>query len=371
LSSSAKNIRIIIAGGGTGGHVFPALAIKQALVSRVPNIQVIFAGTKHGLEASILPREGERFELLWISGFSRTHMLRNLLLPVKLLVSFLQCAVLLAKFRPHVVVGTGGYVMGPVLWTAQLAGIPTILQEQNSLPGYTTRRLSAQAKAVCVAFAEAGPFLKANRIEITGNPLRASFKTVDRTTARQEWDLDHSRPTLLVFGGSAGAKSINQTIAKSISALTTSYNLIWQTGKSGLPLDVDQTAIGDAQQAKRLIVRDFIHNMPSAYAVSDLAICRSGAMTLAELAMAGVPAILVPYPFATDDHQTANAKSVADKGAAILIRDANFTSEALLSAMASLTMEQRQSMSARMASLARPDAALKIADLILANVRQA
>ncbi len=204
-----------------------------------------------------------------------------------------QSFLLLKRFKPQVVIGTGGYVMGPVLWTAQRLGIPTLLQEQNSFPGYTTRKLAAKANVVCVGFEDAVKRLPAQaHVEVTGNPLRDSFHTLDRETARQRWPLDPARKTLLVFGGSAGAKSINEAVGGAIELLARGYNVIWQTGKLGLPTTVNRAVIDAATRAGNLKVLEFIDDMPGAYAMADIAICRAGAMTLAELSMAGVPAIL-------------------------------------------------------------------------------
>jgi len=359
--------RIIIAGGGTGGHVFPALAIQQALSRRCTNATVIFVGTCHGLEATVIPRVGETLYKLWISGFSRQHILRNMLLPIKLAVSFGQSLALLSRFRPHTVIGTGGYVMGPVLWTAQHLKIPTLIQEQNSFPGYTTRRLAPKASMVCAGFEDVKSRLPGVRVEFTGNPLRASFTAIDRGTAQKRWALDASRKTVLVFGGSAGARSINEAIAGALRELLESFNVIWQTGRLGIPSSLDQTVIQTAIAAKRLIVREFIDDMASAYAAADLAVCRAGAMTLAELAMIGLPAVLIPYPFATDDHQTANANSVVERGAAVIIPDRELNAGKIMSVIKDSMQDELKlaQMASHMKSLARPDAADRIAGIAL------
>ncbi len=363
----AGAIRIVIAGGGTGGHVFPALAIKQAIVQLAPSAQVVFVGTRHGLEATVMPREHETFKTLWISGFSRRRALQNLWLPLKLGVSFFQSLALLTTFRPRVVIGTGGYAMGPVLWTAQKLGIPTLLQEQNSHPGWTTRKLAPHASVVCIGFEEARASLRSARVEFTGNPLRTSFRAEDAATARKRWNLDPTRKTVLIFGGSAGARSINHAVSGVLGTLTESVNVIWQTGKLGVPSNMEKQVISTAVESNHLRVLEFIEDMSGAYAVADLAICRAGAMTLAELTMTGVPAILIPYPFATDDHQTANAKAMESRGAALLIKDSELTPDTVLSAAQSClkSEEALSSMSEKMKSLAQPDAAARIAEIAL------
>jgi UDP-N-acetylglucosamine--N-acetylmuramyl-(pentapeptide) pyrophosphoryl-undecaprenol N-acetylglucosamine transferase len=367
-----SSLKVVIAGGGTGGHVFPALAIKQAIVQKVPDAQVIFAGTSHGIEAVVMPREHEELKLFWISGFSRSHMARNLLLPFKLMDSFVRSFAWLSAFKPQIVIGTGGYVMGPVLWTAQRLGIPTLLQEQNSFPGYTTRRLAPKATVVCAGFEDAKKRLPGARVEVTGNPLRASFRAADRAAAKQKWNLDPTRPTLLVFGGSAGARSINEAVASALPALNGSFNLIWQTGKLGVPSAVSPELTQAATSTHQLIVLEFIEDMASAYAACDLAVCRAGAMTLAELAMSATPAILIPYPFATDDHQRANAEAVEAQGAAAVIADSALNPDLLMATLKRCTDSPSllSSMSTRMASLARPEAAARIAEIALSIVRK-
>ena len=205
MSSPAQNkYRIVLAGGGTGGHVFSALGIKQALARKSPNSEFIFVGTRRGLEARAIPRENEQLKTLWISGFHRHHALRNLLLPLKLVVSAFQSLWLLSTFKPHLVIGTGGYVMGPVLFFAQKLGIPTLLQEQNSFPGLTTRKLAARADMVCLGFESAKSKLQGVITHFTGNPLRSSFTKCDRAEAQKKWPLDPTRKTVLVFGGFFG-----------------------------------------------------------------------------------------------------------------------------------------------------------------------
>jgi UDP-N-acetylglucosamine--N-acetylmuramyl-(pentapeptide) pyrophosphoryl-undecaprenol N-acetylglucosamine transferase len=368
---SAKRKRILIAGGGTGGHVFPALAIRQAIAELDSAAEVLFVGTKHGLEAKIIPHHGERLRTLWISGFSRQHMLRNLILPVKLLVSTVQSLWLLLSWRPAVVVGTGGYVMGPVLWLAQRLRIPTVLQEQNSRPGWTTRKLAQRASCVCLGFEDARHSLKSPHIEITGNPLRTTFILVDRAKANTAWNLDAARPTLLVFGGSTGARSINEAIASVLPSLLDQCNILWQTGKLGTPSITDKERMASAIAEKKLCVREFIDDMPSAYAAANLAVCRAGAITLGELAASALPAVLIPYPFATDDHQTANAKSVVTAGAARMISDASLTPEKLTDIVLQLlaSPEELAAMSRNMQSLAKPDAARRIAEIVLSQAK--
>ncbi|MBU1983093.1 undecaprenyldiphospho-muramoylpentapeptide beta-N-acetylglucosaminyltransferase [bacterium] len=367
-----ETLRIVIAGGGTGGHVFPALAIGEALRKKTPQVHLIYIGTRRGLEADVIPRAGGELRTLWISGFARRRIIQNLLLPVKLLVSFLQSFWLLLTVRPHVVVGTGGYVMGPVLWVAQRLGMPTVLQEQNSFPGYTTRKLARRAQLVCAGFEETRNRLTGCEVIVTGNPLRPSFQTLNRERARAQWNFDYSRKTLLIFGGSAGARAINEAVSAALSELLKQWNLIWQTGRLGIPASTDSSIVQQAIAQHRLIVREFIQEMPEAYAVADLAVCRAGAMTLAELAASGLPAVLVPYPHAADDHQTSNAQSVTSAGAARIIKDSELRATTLLNTVEDFVASENKllDMAAKMKSLAKPDAAKRIADLVLSVARK-
>jgi UDP-N-acetylglucosamine--N-acetylmuramyl-(pentapeptide) pyrophosphoryl-undecaprenol N-acetylglucosamine transferase len=251
-----------------------------------------------------------------------------------------------------------------------MLGIPTLIQEQNSRPGYTTRRLAKRARVVCVAFDEAKEHLPSAKVKVTGNPLRASFSMEDQARARERWPLDVARKTVLFFGGSAGARTINEALAGALSDLLRTFNVIWQTGKSGVPETADREVINKAVGENHLTVRTFIEDMPGAYAVSDLAVCRAGAMTLAELAAAGLPAVLIPYPFAADDHQTANARAVVARGAAVLIPDRELSPRKLEETVREcLTSPDRLSdMASKMKALARPRAAEEIAQIALSLV---
>ena len=370
-ATATRALRVLIAGGGTGGHVFPAIAIAQAIRERRPDAEIVFVGTKAGVECRAVPHAGFNLRIIWISGFARHRLWKNLTLPVKLLVSLWQCLRILRTFKPHIVIGTGGYAMGPVLLMAQKLGYPTILQEQNSLPGVTTRKLAGTAQVVCVGFADAISRLRNARTEHTGNPVRREFRLLDRGAARSAWPLASSRQTLLVFGGSLGARSVNEAIAAALPELLGEFNLIWQTGRSGVPSSVDREALHTARTAAHLIVLDFIDDMPSAYVAADLAVCRAGAMTLAELALAGLPAILIPYPHAADDHQTLNAQSVVAAGAAVQIADSDLSGSRLATEIRALVRDQARlrAMSTAMRQLGKPNAADDIAAIALRLAR--
>lgn len=369
MHSSAQT-RILIAGGGTGGHVFPAYAIKEAIARKKPEAQIVFVGTGRGLEARYLPQKGERLYRLWISGISRTRRSANILLPFRLIISFLQGLWLIITFRPQLMIGTGGYVMGPILFLGQRLGIPTVLQEQNSLPGLTTRKLARRAAHVCIGIEDAADKLKTSRITFTGNPVRSSFFSAPQVETGDEWRLAGDRKTILVFGGSQGAVNINEAVADALPQILDSYNLIWQTGRRGLPERTDRTLVKTETGLRHLIISEFIDNMHYAYTAADAAVCRAGAITLAELAISRLPAILIPYPAAADDHQTANAEAYVKAGAAVVIRDRELTGDVLLKTLSDImNADKLRNMSEGMGRLARPDAAERIAELALAAVR--
>lgn len=370
-ASTEFNPRILIAGGGTGGHLYPAIAIQEAVLSRAPNAEIEFVGTKQGIESKILPKKKLILNHLWISGLKRGSPLQNLATVLKLGVSLLQSARLIKRFKPHLVIGTGGYVMGPVLYMAQRKGIPTLLQEQNSFPGLTTRKLAPKADAVCVAFPHAARLMKTKRIEITGNPVRSGFQSIEKSEALKSYSLDPARPTLLFVGGSQGARSINLAVADALQELLKRFNIIWQTGKFGVPEAASPSVIESETARHHLRILPFIDDMQTAYAASDLAICRAGAMTIAELAICRLPAVFIPFPFATDDHQTANAKSLCDAGAASLIADRDLTSAVMIKEINRIFENKIiGDMRTAITAFAQPEAADHIAEIALSLIHK-
>jgi len=364
-----EELRVVIAGGGTGGHLFPAIAIHEALAASLKEqtIRVLFVGTRRGLEARLLPRLALPIRFLWISGFVGKNPLRKLLTLAQFVVSFFQSAIFLMSFRPHVVVGTGGFASGPILACAQLLGFPTLLQEQNAFPGLTTRLLARFARKVCVHFPETIAGLpRPERVHVTGNPVRHFLKRVEREQARSFWGLDSEQPVLLVFGGSLGARTINNALADTLGKILEKANVIWQTGRMGLPEKTDRAFCDDAMATHRLIVREFIDEMPMAYGAATLALCRAGAMTLSELALMELPAILVPFPFAAHQHQDWNARAYESAGAALRIPDAELTGESLCDAVLPLLSDlpRLERMGAAMRTLSKPHAATDIAKMI-------
>jgi UDP-N-acetylglucosamine--N-acetylmuramyl-(pentapeptide) pyrophosphoryl-undecaprenol N-acetylglucosamine transferase len=328
----------VFAGGGTGGHLYPAIAIAEEIRKNVPAAEIAFIGTRRRIEARVVPQHGFRFETIWVSGFRRKFTPENILFPVKFVVSIAQSFFLMWRLRPDVVVGTGGYVCGPPLFAASMLGIPTLIQEQNSYPGVTTRLLASRATEVHLSFKSSRRYLKRlNNVRMSGNPTREAVGKISRPDGAAYFGISSGKSTLLVFGGSLGASSINNVLQKLLPRLVANdIQVVWQTGETDYEQMKAETDRMIEISGGTIMVYKFIERMEHAYAACDLAVCRAGATTVAELARAGVASILVPYPYAAADHQTENAKAMVESGAALTIRDAELggklltTIEALL-----------------------------------------
>jgi UDP-N-acetylglucosamine--N-acetylmuramyl-(pentapeptide) pyrophosphoryl-undecaprenol N-acetylglucosamine transferase len=325
---STDPIRLLIAAGGTGGHVYPGIAIAEEWRRRHPDSEVTFVGTTRGLESTAVPQAGFSLRTIAARGIPRQIGIGMLRAGAAGAQSLVQASAILRELKPDVVVVTGGYVSGPVGLMAKLRGIPVVVQEQNSVPGATNRWLNLIADEVHISFVESRSyFRRRDNLKVTGNPIRRSLLRQDRISAYESLQLDPSKSTLLVFGGSRGAASINKAFQDALPRLTRISNLqvLWQTGKDDAP------AMRERVRGLSIPVHvmPYVDQMEKAYAVADLAICRAGAMTIAELTACGVPAILVPYPFATHDHQTVNARGLAERGAAEVIRDDQLTADDL------------------------------------------
>lgn len=315
-----RSLKIALAGGGTGGHFFPALHLANAIAKKWESA-FLFFGTAKGIESKKAPEAGYDIQLLPVSGLHRSLSADNLAFPLRLWKSIRLSKKALARFRPDLVIGTGGYVMGPVLYAAQKAGLPTVIQEQNSYPGVTTRLLAAKAGLIFLVYPEAADFLKRGnaRLLFTGNPVNLQRKMSTKQSLAF-FNLAPDKKTIFAFGGSQGARHINEALKYVLknSGLGKDYQLLWQTGKN----DFEQCRNFVRQNALRNVsLFPFIGPMAEAYALSDFALCRSGAMTLSELMAAGLPAILVPLPSAAADHQYKNALALEKKQAALVVRD--------------------------------------------------
>jgi UDP-N-acetylglucosamine--N-acetylmuramyl-(pentapeptide) pyrophosphoryl-undecaprenol N-acetylglucosamine transferase len=347
-------MKLLLAGGGTGGHLFPAVALAQQLLEQEPSAEVLFVGTAQGLEARVLPQLGLPLELIDISGLVGKQLLAKLALLPKLLLSVRQSMQIIDRFQPDVVIGVGGYASGPVALAAKKKGYPLLLHEQNAWPGLTNRILGRWADKICVSFKETRSAFNHKQTLITGNPVR---KELTRTMPPAE-----GTPTLLVFGGSRGARAINQAVLRGLPLLQDwrgRLRIIHQTGSEDL--ESVQTGYRDAGW-EDVEVSPFIDDMAAAYSRAHLVLCRAGATTIAELTSCGRPAILVPYPYAAGDHQSVNARSLAKRGAALMLPQSDLTAENLARLLGNLLNDRERllDMAGVARSLGKPDAAVRI-----------
>jgi UDP-N-acetylglucosamine--N-acetylmuramyl-(pentapeptide) pyrophosphoryl-undecaprenol N-acetylglucosamine transferase len=320
-NSDLKTLKVILSGGGTGGHIFPAIAIANELKKRVPDADILFVGALGRMEMEKVPNAGYRIVGIPIAGLQRRLTLSNLKLPFLILRSLMKTRKLLSEFQPDVVVGTGGYASGPLIRAATAKGIPALLQEQNSYAGITNKLLSRKASRICVAYEGMEKFFPAEKLLLTGNPVRQDLKEVRtrREEAHAFFRLDPAKKTVLVIGGSLGARTINESLNEGLDKFAAdNIQVIWQTGKSYHPVAQSRAA---AFPGKQIYALDFISRMDLAYAAADIVISRAGASSVSELCNLGMPCILVPSPNVAEDHQTRNAMALVSKDAAILVKD--------------------------------------------------
>ena len=359
-----ENLKVVISGGGTGGHIFPAIAIADALKRRFPKADILFIGAKGRMEMERVPKAGYPIKGLWISGFTKD--IQSLSLPFKLIDSINRAIAILKRFKPDVVVGVGGFASGPTPKAANWIGIPTVIQEQNSYPGKTNRNVGKKAKAICVAYDHLDQWFPAEKIHFTGNPLRANIAlNGTREEAAAYFQLDPNKPVALLVGGSQGALGINKGISAQLAAFKDSdLQLIWQTGKTYITQAQDETKkLGLENQVKPTV---FIDRMDLAYGLADVVISRAGAMSISELALVQKPVIFVPLPTAAEDHQTKNAQQLVDAGAAIMVKNAE-TEKELIPVLFNLKedKELQATLSKNIGKFARPNAADDIVEQII------
>ena len=354
-------IKVMFAGGKTGGHIFPAIAMAKELKKRHPHSRISFAGTEGGLEAKIVPPLGFELSFIRVKGFSRRSYLYNVFLGVYVLKSLCQAYRLLSLKKPNLVVGTGGYVSFPIVFVATLRRIPTILQEQNSYPGISTRILAHFANVVCLSYPESIRYFGlSGKIRVIGNPIREDLIGGEKSQARNKLHLDQNKRTVFVFGGSQGAHGINVTMLQSLKLLKSDCQVLWQTGES------DYAEISEKTRNQRIkcMVLPFIEDMASAYAASDIVVSRSGALTLAEITACGKPSLLIPFPFATTDHQRHNAEALQKRGAARMILQKDLTPERLAQEIDSLLTDEvnLKNMAKHSMEMGKPEAASLLVD---------
>jgi UDP-N-acetylglucosamine--N-acetylmuramyl-(pentapeptide) pyrophosphoryl-undecaprenol N-acetylglucosamine transferase len=356
---------IIIAAGGTGGHVFPAIAIADALRKLRPEAMITFVGTRNKLEWQAVPKAGYPIRSVWISGFHRRLTLQNILFPLKLVVSLFQSYRIIQSLKPDVFISCGGYVAGPTGWVAGKKKILSVIQEQNSFPGVTNRMLANKASIIYTAFQQADQWLPAGKTKLFGNPTRSNLRSVSKEDGLKHFGLATGRKTILILGGSGGALSINEAVLAHLPMLMNELNvqLIWQSGTRYLKSLRDRI---DTASYPDMIITDFIHNMPAAFAAADLVISRAGASSCAELMLTGKPSILIPSPNVAGNHQMMNAKAMTESGAAKVLADID-AKQSLGLVIANLINDdvQLRLMSESMTKMATPNAAEDIARDIL------
>lgn len=364
-------LRVLMTGGGTGGHLYPALAIADELSKRV-SCEILFVGTKRGLEGRIIPEREYLFRSVWISGFQRGRLWVNLLFPVKVVVSLVQALILVNRFQPDVLIGTGGYVSWPLLMAGILLRKRTVIQEQNWMPGVSTRVLAPYVNAVHLSFETSKKlFRKQSNVMISGNPTRDDLEGYSRAQGYLEFGLRPGRKTLFIFGGSQGARSINQVMLGLLGSLMEKEDIqiLWSTGPRWFEEIREKTeSYGD-----RVRVLPYIQTMGLAYRVGDLIICRAGATTVAEVARLGLPAVFIPFPGAAGGHQEENARVLLQARAAEMVLEEQISGGKLESVLISLLNDprRRREMGKRARKFGKPDAAITIVDDVLDRVARA
>lgn len=361
-------LRVIVSGGGTGGHIFPAVSIANAIKAEYPDAEILFVGAEGRMEMQRVPAAGYKIIGLPIAGFDRKNLLKNVVVLYKIAKSQWKARKIIKEFRPHVVVGVGGYASGPTLKTAGQMGIPTLIQEQNSYAGVTNKLLAKSAKKICVAYDGMERFFPAEKIIKTGNPVRQNLldAKVTKAEATESFGLDPKKRTVLVIGGSLGARTVNESILQHIEDIREAKDVqfIWQTGK--YYSEEIHMALAKEDPVQNMNVTDFISNMDNAYAAADLVISRAGASSISELCLLKKPCILVPSPNVAEDHQTKNALALSTKGAAIFVKDSDARNELIPLALKTVVDDaQLASLSENVGKLAYHDSAKKIADEVV------
>lgn len=361
-----KKPRFIISGGGTGGHIYPAVAIANELKSRFPEAEFLFVGAKDKMEMQKVPQAGYAIKGLWISGIQRKLTLDNAMFPFKLLSSMWNSFRIIKSFKPDVVIGTGGFASGAVLKVASILGIPTVIQEQNSYPGITNKLLAKKANKICVAYENLERFFPKDKMILTGNPVRQDLiNEANKSEAIAYFKLDANKKTLLVLGGSLGARRINQLIEKELDfLLSQNIQIIWQCGKLYLN---DYSKYNEKENVQ---VVAFIDRMDLVYAAADVVISRSGASSVSELCIVGKPTIFIPSPNVAEDHQTKNAKAISDKNGAILIKESELETqfETIFSDLISSESKQSE-LGQNIKKLALPNATKDIVEEIIKLIK--
>ncbi len=355
-----KHYRIIISGGGTGGHIYPAVAIANECKRRWPDCAILFVGAQDRMEMEKVPAAGYDIKGLWISGLQRKFTLSNLAFPFKVINSLWDAHRIIKTFKPQIAIGTGGYASGPLLKMAQVNSIPYVIQEQNSFPGITNKLLAKKAALICVASTGLDPYFPAQKMVLTGNPVRQDLLTIDskRDDSRSFFNLDPNKKTLLVLGGSLGARRVNELMAAHVNLLTRDVQILWQCGS----LYIEKYK--SFKDTPGVQVHAFINKMDFAFSAADFIISRAGAGTISELCIVGKPVIFIPSPHVAEDHQTKNAQAVVAKNAAIMIKESALSTFPERWQALYKNQQEQQSLSTNIKKLALPDATVTIVNLI-------
>ncbi|WP_396155400.1 undecaprenyldiphospho-muramoylpentapeptide beta-N-acetylglucosaminyltransferase [Flavobacterium sp.] len=371
-----SKLKFILSGGGTGGHIYPAIAIANELKLRFPDADFLFVGAKDKMEMQKVPQAGYKIEGLWIAGLQRKLTMQNLMFPLKLISSLAKARKIIKQFKPNVVIGTGGFASGPLLQMANSMNIPTLIQEQNSYPGITNNLLSKKANSICVAYENLERFFPAAKIVFTGNPVRQDLLNVE--TKRQEginyFKLDAKKKTLLILGGSLGARRVNQLIEKELDFLVkTGVQVFWQCGKlyyEDYKKYNSKNAQPETHNPQLVTVVSFIDRMDLIYAAADFVISRAGASSVSELCLVGKPTIFIPSPNVAEDHQTKNAKAIVDKKGAILLKETELDEkfETVFTDLISNENLQHE-LSQNIKKLAKPNATKDIVEQIIKLIK--
>lgn len=368
LHKKDQPIRAIISGGGTGGHIYPAIAIANELKARKANTEILFVGAKGKMEMEKVPKAGYPIEGLWISGIQRSLSPDNLAFPFKLTSSLLKARGIIKRFRPNVAIGVGGFASGPLLYMASRMNIPCLIQEQNSYAGLTNKWLSKRVNTICVAYEGLEKYFPKEKLVYTGNPVRKDILDLDAAARREEaykhFGLDPNKKTILAVGGSLGARSINESISQDLHKIVQAdVQILWQTGKNSFEENPD-----NAQHLENPLVKrtEFIYEMDLAYALADTIVSRAGALAVSEICLVAKPSIFVPFPFAAEDHQTKNVQALEAKNAAIHIKNSEAKERLIDTALELIKDENRQTQLAQnIAQLGKPKATQEIVDEVL------
>ncbi len=363
-------MRVLISGGGTGGHVYPAIAIANAIKDKDPLVEILFVGAKGKLEMEKVPAAGYPIKGLWISGLQRKLTMRNLSFPLKLVSSLYRARKIIKDFQPDVAVGVGGYASGPILQMASMMKIPTLIQEQNSYPGITNKILAKKVNKICVAYDGMERFFPSDKITFTGNPVRRDLydTPINREEAKASFGIKNDKKTVLIFGGSLGARQINESVEGAFDMIKrqSEINYIWQVGK----MYFDEYSCGVVAALPNVTVLPFIERMDYAYAAADAVVCRAGALTISEIALINKPAVLVPSPHVAEDHQTKNAMALVSNNAALMVRDSEAKEQMISTILELLNDDKMQrNLVDNLKKMGRPNATSEIADVIFSLVK--